>query len=166
MNGDSPNMYKAVIADGYSPVSTRRGRVEIHEKHGSNEKVANTETAKYLADKHGYKIKLLPDWKINGRSVPDSFNETLGTFQEYKHCTTATKSAIDNELRKGNKQARSVVIRISSDISLENLRDGLSDRIRRTRLKSVTLIRNGKDVTYFRQKILGPGFKIKQSDFK
>jgi hypothetical protein len=59
------------------------------------------------------------------------------------------------------------VIVIESDISMGKLRDAISDRIKRSKnITSVTLVRNGADVTYEREEMLSSRFKIQLEDFK
>ena len=149
----------------YEDVETENGKVKVHKDHGKNEKKENKEIAKYLANKYGYEIDLLPI--IEGKKSPDSYNHTLKKNQEYKVNSIATKSSIDNLIREGKKQADSLVIRLDSDISLGDLKDAITDRLRRAEnIKDITLIKNGLDVTYNREQILSKEFKIQPEDFK
>lgn len=149
----------------YREVATKQGRVRIHPKHGKNEVLQNTDIAVFLADKHAYDIELLP--KIEGQKSADTYNHTLQKKQEYKVNNTATASSIDNLIRDGKNQADSIVLRIDSEIALGTLRDAVHDRVNRARnITDITLIQNGKDVTYTREQIIDQTFKIQPEDFK
>lgn len=149
----------------YEDVETENGKVRIHRDHGKNEKKENEEIAKYLANKYGYKIDLLPI--IEGQKSADSYNHTLKKNQEYKVNSTATKSSIDRLIRDARKQADSIVIRLDSNIALGDLRDAINDRLRRAEnVTDITLIKNGLDVTYNREQMLSKDFKIQPEDFK
>lgn len=156
---------KGLDKDGYRTVPTDRGKVRIHPEHGKNEAEENKIIATYLANKHGYEIDLLP--RSNKGKEADTYNRTLKKKQEYKESTTNTKSSIDNLIRDAKKQAGSIVLVIDSDISYGDLKDAISDRVRRSaNVTDVTLIRDSKDVTYSREQIVSGSFKIQQEDFK
>lgn len=151
--------------DRYTEIPVKNGKVRIHADHGTVEAEENTSIAKYLAEKYGYRIDLLPN-PDNEKSA-DTFNHTLGYDQEYKVNSKPTKGAIDNALRKAARQANNIVLRIDSEITLEDLRNGLCGRINRCpNVKNVTLIIHNLDATYTREQILTQGFQIKQEDFK
>ena len=149
----------------YEEIPTERGKVLVHPKHGKNEVKENTRIATYLANKHGYDIELLP--RKDGTKSADSFNHTLHKKQEYKLNVTASKSSIDNLIREAKKQADSIVLQIDSKISLGDLKDALTNRLRRSpNITDITLIIEEKDVTYNREQMLKPSFKIQPEDFK
>lgn len=149
----------------YNEIETDRGKVRIHSKHGKNEKEENEEIAKYLANKHNYNIDLLE--RKEGVKSADSYNHTLERKQEYKVNHTPTKSSIDNLIRDARKQADSIILRIDSNISPGDLRDAIVDRVNRSKnVTDITLIKEGKDVTYNRNQILDKSFKIQWEDFK
>ncbi len=149
----------------YSIVPDTNGKVRISNKHGKPEKKENVSVASYLAKKHGWSIDLLP--KDDKGKNADSFNKTLGYKQEYKVNGTESVTSIDNLIRKGAKQADSIVLRIDSDISFGDLRDALSSRVLRCKkLREVMLVRNNLDVTFSREDIISPYFKIQPEDFK
>ena len=149
----------------YSIVDTERGKVRIHSGHGKKERKENIEIATYLANKYDYVIDLLdnPDTE----KTADSYNHTLGIKQEYKVNSTSTKSSIDNLLRDAKKQADSIILRIDSNISIEYLSSAVHSRVNRSKnIKDVTIIINGKDVTFTREQIVKKGFKIQLTDLK
>lgn len=149
----------------YKEVATKQGRVRIHPKHGKNEVLQNTDIAVFLADKHAYDIELLP--KIEGQKSADTYNHTLQKKQEYKVNATASYNSIDRLIRDAKNQADSIVLRIDSEITLGTLRDAVQDRVNRARnITDITLIQNGKDVTYTREQIIDQTFKIQPEDFK
>lgn len=157
---------KVVRADApYTVVKTERGRVRIHYGHGKNERKDNIEVATYLANKHDYIIDLLDN--PQGEKSADSFNHTLGIKQEYKVSKTASKNSIDRLIREGRKQADNIVLRIESDIMWADLAAGIRSRVRRCdNIQTITVIVDGKDVTFTRKQILSDGFKIQRSDLK
>ena len=147
----------------YTVIPTQRGKLRIHDGHGKNERDENIRVGKYLAEKHGYDI----DLQDNPQNKPsaDSYNRTLGVFQEYKVNSTPTISSINNLLRKAKDQANDIVLWIDSDISWEDLMSALRSRVRRTdSINTVTIVRDGKDITVSREDVLKDGFKIRPAD--
>ncbi len=149
----------------FTQCETKNGILRVSSKHGKTEKKENVRVGTYLAEKHGYEIDLIanpPD-----RKSADSFNNTLGVFQEYKVNVTPTKNSIDNLIRDAKKQADDIVLWIDSDISLGDLRDAITSRVKRAgNIKSLTIVNNGKDVTYLREDMIKDTWEIKQADFK
>lgn len=149
----------------YMTVATDNGKVRIHNKHGKNEKRENTMVSGYFANKYGYEIDLLP--RDDDKPCADAFNRTLGYEEEYKVNTKPTANAIDAAIRSAKRQADHIVLWIDSDITYGDLTDGIKDRIRRSEnVKTITIVRNGKDHTYTREDILRNGFKIQQADLE
>ena len=148
----------------YTLIPTERGRLRIHDGHGKREREENIRIGTYLAEKHGYEIDLLD----NPQNVPsaDSFNRTLGVEQEYKVNSTPTKNSIDRLIRDGKGQADDIVLWIDSDISLGDLRDAITSRVKRAEnIRTLTIIREDKDVSYKREDMLRPDWIIRQADF-
>lgn len=149
----------------FTQCETKNGILRVSSKHGKTEKKENVRVGTYLAEKHGYEIDLIanpPD-----RKSADSFNNTLGVFQEYKVNVTPTKNSIDNLIRDAKKQADDIVLWIDSDISLGDLRDAITSRVKRAgNIMSLTIVNNGKDVTYLREDMIKDTWEIKQADFK
>lgn len=143
---------------------TKHGKVRVSSMHGKNEKKENVRVATYLAEKHGYEIDLIAN--PQNETSADSFNKTLGIEQEYKVNATPTRSSIDNLIRKGAKQADSIVLFVDSDISLNELSSALHDRVKRTNLKNVMVVIGKKDKTYTFDEITSKGFKVKQADLR
>lgn len=153
------------MLESYTVVPTTKGCVRIHENHGKGEAAENISVASYFAERYGHEVDLLPN--PSHEKSADVFNRTLGIEQEYKVNSKPTKSAIDNEIRSASKQADDIVLRIDSIITFEDLRNGIRGRVNRcANIKSVTILRHNKDVTYTREQILESGFKIRQEDFK
>lgn len=150
--------------DVYKNIPVKNGRVRIHTRHGIIEAQENISIAKFLAEKYGHHIDLLPN-PDNEKSA-DSLNITLGYTQEYKVNSKATKGAIDNALRSGAKQATHIVLRIDSDIDLNELSRGIKGRVCHSAIEEIMVIRQNKDVTLSREAILAKGFKIQPEDFK
>lgn len=149
----------------YTVVPTKAGKLRIHDGHGKHEREENIRIGTYLAEKHGYEIDLLDN--PQGRKSADSYNRTLDMEQEYKMASTPSVNDIDRLIRDGRKQADNIVLWLDTDIPLGNLRDAITSRIRRAdNVQSLTIIRNGKDVTYNREDILKNNWEIKQADFK
>ena len=144
----------------YTIIPTKKGILRIHSGHGKKERDENIRVEKY-----GYEIDLVDN--PSKEKSADSYNKTLGLPQEYKVNSTPTKGSIDNLLRKGKDQANDIVLWIDSDISWGDLRDAITDRLRRSEnVNSLTIVRDLKDVTYKREDILKSGWEIKQADFK
>lgn len=149
----------------YSKVPTTKGVVRIHSKHGEKETPENISVAKYLAERYGHEIDLLP--KEDRHKDADTYNRTLGYKQEYKVNSTETKSSIDNLIRHGALQADHIVLRIDSAIDPMVLTNAIRGRVNQCKsLKSLMLIRNGQDITLSREQIMASGFKIQWEDFK
>lgn len=149
----------------YKTVPTKAGYLRIHEGHGKHEREENIRIGTYLVEKHGYEIDLLnnPQNKVSA----DSYNRTLRITQEYKLNSTPSKSSIDNLLRDGKKQADDIVLWIDSDISLEDITAVLRSRVRRSEnIRSITIVRDNKDIMLKREDILTDGFKIRPADLK
>lgn len=146
----------------FATCPTKKGKLRVSSKHGAREKKENVRIGSYLANKHGYEIDLLanPQNEISA----DSFNKTLNILQEYKVNATPSKGAIDGLIRKGAKQAEHIVLSVESGIPLDVLSSALNDRVKRSRVKTVTVIINGKDKTYTAEEIAKDGFKIRQAD--
>ena len=93
-------------------IPTKNGCVRLSSKHWKNGKKANVAIATYLANKYGYDIDLLPD--IQNEVSADTLNRTLCKLQEYKDNLTASRNAVDLQLKKAHEQAG----RIKSDIAI------------------------------------------------
>ena len=168
IKGASIEAKKAVeefVYKEYTDIPVRNGKLRIHEKHGKNERKENIKVGTYLAEKHGYEIDLIEN--PDGEKSADSFNRTLGCFQEYKVNGKATVNAIDMAIKSGSKQANDLVLWIDSDIRLEDLAAAIRPRVIRTgRITHITIVRNGKDKRYSREDIIAEGFKIRQADLE
>ena len=151
-------------AEKFYKCDTENGELRVSSKHGRTEKKENVRVGKYLANKHGYKIDLIEN-PPNVKSA-DSYNHTLGITQEYKVNIKPTKSSIDNLIRKGAKQSDNIVLVIDSNLSMSDLSNALNDRVKRTSIKSVTVVIDNKDKTYSFEEITTNGFLIKKADLK
>ena len=140
-------------------IHTRFGYVQVSNLHGKNETFDNLRIACFLANKLGHSIFLLA--RSERLKSPDSKNVTLNIFQEYKVNKTATKSAIDNELRSAAKQADHIVLWIDSSIRLSDLERGIKGRTKWAKnIKQIWIIRNSTIVMLTRDQILQKGFSI------
>ena len=148
----------------WTGIETRRGSVRIHCGHGKTEARSNTETATYLANKHGYEIDLLP---TGSERTADSYNRTLRKEQEYKVVEKATDNAVQMAIRSAKKQADSIVLTVPPAMDLNVLRHALNDRLRRyDNVTDVTIIKDGKDATFTREQITDDDFTINNDDFQ
>ena len=144
---------------------TERGKVRVSSKHGKNELRENIRVAIYLANKHGYEIDIIAN--PNNAKSADSFNKTLGIYQEYKTHSTPTRNSLDMLIKKGKKQADHLVISLESGMSLGEAKEVVIDRVRRSdNLMSITFVYEGKDATYTREQMTDSSFEIKREDFK
>ncbi|MCL2414115.1 MAG: hypothetical protein FWC94_02545 [Bacteroidales bacterium] len=140
-------------------ISTHFGYIQISNLHGKNELPENLKIARFLANKLGHSIFLLP---CSPRfKKPDTKNATLNIFQEYKINKKATKSAIDNELRRASKQSDHIILWIDSEISLCELERGIKGRtVQAKSIKEIWIIRNFEMKMFTRKQILEKGFSI------
>lgn len=148
----------------FTECKTSNGKLRVSSLHGKTEKRENVRVGRYLAEKHGYEIDLIAN--SQNETTADSFNKTLGIEQEYKVNSTPTKGSIDNLLRKGAKQAQDLVLFVDSDISLVDLSNAMHNRVKRTNIKTVMVVINGKDKTYSYDEITTNAFKIRRADLK
>ena len=153
---------------GYKCIMAHNGYVRQHTSQSRNEKKENREIALYLANKYGYEIDLIPKVdEVAGMTNADSFNHTLGYKQEYKTIKTCSINAIDQAIRKGAKQADSIVLRIVNGFSYIPVSRALLARVRRSHnIAEIRLIVGNKDALFTREAILSRGYKIQQGDFK
>lgn len=152
---------KAEEKETFTTCPTEKGTLRVSSKHGKNEKKENVKIGAYLANKYGWEIDLMA--KPEGVTSADSLNKTLGIQQEYK-VSSGSKSSIDYLLRYGAKQADNIVLVLPPDVALDILSSAMHDRVRRTNLKTVMIIIDGKDKTYTFDEISAKGFKVRQAD--
>lgn len=143
---------------------TDKGKLRVSSLHGKNEKKENVSVGSFLANKHGYEIDLIAN--PSDKKSPDSYNNTLGVYQEYKVSKTPTKNSIDSLIRSAAKQAEHIVLVADSQTPLGILADAIKSRVRRTEVESLTLIVGDKDVIYSRSQMVSNDFKIRQADLK
>ncbi len=149
----------------YTSIPTERGKLRIHQEHGKAERAENIKVASYFANKYGHEIDLLP--RDDNKPCADAYNRTLGREEEYKVNTVASASAIDRAIRSAKRQADHIVLWIESDISLGDLTDGIKGRVARAEnIKTITIVKDGRDRAYSREDILQNGFKIQQADLE
>ena len=116
------------------------GYVNAHYQHTGPERSLNVETAIILAQLV-YQVLLLPINDEPGVKNPDAFLVNEKLLIEFKHNSTPTTSAIDNEIRDAHRQADTVLIHILSTIKAGNLLNGIKDRVRRSQnIRAVWLI--------------------------
>lgn len=97
----------------------------------------------------------------------DAYNWTLGKKQEFKDVGAPTGNAVQKQIRSAYKQADSIVLDVKVDVDLKVLRNAINDRVKQYEsITDVTVIMNGKDVTYSRGQIIAHDFQIKEEDFK
>lgn len=106
------------------------GYVEMHVSHSSHETARNIETAIVLA-KLGFKVRLLPVDNTPHVKNPDAYLIDEDIIIEFKHNSTPTASAIENEVRDAKKQADYILIHVQSVLSKDNLIKGLRRHIHR-----------------------------------
>ena len=87
--------------------------------------------------------------------------------QEYKLASTPTVNAIDRLIRDGRKQADNIVLWLDVDMPWEDVTAALRSRVRRCEnIRSIAIVRDGKDIMLNREEILTDGFKIRPADLK
>ncbi|WP_018618144.1 hypothetical protein [Spirosoma luteum] len=129
------------------------GYVDVHEQHNGPERSLNVETAIVLAQ-FGYQLLLLPVIDEPGVKNPDAFLVNEKKLIEFKHNTTPTPSAIDNEIRDAHRQAETVLIHIQSTIKAGNLLNGVKGRVRRSQnIKAIWLIWQSRLFIFSREQV-------------
>ena len=135
-------------------IPTENGKVIEAQHVNPNERDKNITTAKYLANKYGYEILVLPAKGV-GYSA-DTYNVTLKRKEEYKHIQSNSYNAFDKNLQKAAKQANHVVYIIKGEYSKGELKKAIKDRFTKySNLQSIRIIHNYKeDITIQRESIL------------
>ena len=119
------------------------GYVEMHITHASHEATRNIETAIILA-KQGFKVRLLPIDNTPHTKNPDAYFIEQDIIVEFKHNYTPTASAIEREVRNAKKQANHILIHTMSNITKDELIQGLRQHLHRARnIISVWLLFDG-----------------------
>lgn len=150
---------KRLQPEEFTDIQTNKGKVRISNKQTKQERKENINIATHLANKYNYSIDLIGA-KVNAKT-PDSYNKTLGIYQEYKVSKTNTKNSIDSLLKKGYLQAENVVLLVDMTIDKQVLANAITDRINRTKnAKTLHVIMGEKDLIYTREEILKKRFKI------
>ena len=131
--------YQQELLKGYRRVYTaKNGYVETAKNWEYSEK--EMQAAKLLAD-NGHTIYMLP--RNTKAKCPDMLID--GQVGEIKQLNSPSKSAIDYEVRKAGKQrARVLFLELDPDTDISEAKNALSDRVRRTGLKKIYLLFNGK----------------------
>lgn len=122
------------------------GYVVAHEKAlAANEYKENLGTGKIVAD-NGGKVRLLQHNDRIAVNQPDA--EWNGYVTEFKVLESKSSNAASNALRKANKQAPNVLMRLRDDFDTDELANALESRLYRTDFEQVTFIYKGKVFTY------------------
>lgn len=126
---DSKCQIRPVDGGTWKDVETSSGSVRISSLHGINETSENLKIAKYLAEKHGRELDLIPRRK--NVKTPDSFDKGDGRFVEFKTNSSATANSIDRALRDASHQADNIVISLERGLPLGTLASVIHDRTQR-----------------------------------
>ena len=138
-------IYNIQHNEGNIEIPTEKGRVVETPQINKNERDKNINTAKYLANTHGYEIYVLSDVekKEGSKHSADSYNATLKRFEEYKHIEKNTFNSFDRNLRKAAKQANNVVFVINGDYNKGDLKNAIKGRFNAYKnLESIRIIHN------------------------
>lgn len=138
-------IYNIQHNEGNIEIPTEKGKVVETPWINKNERDKNINTAKYLANTHGYEIYVLSDVekKEGSKHSADSYNATLKRFEEYKHIEKNTFNSFDRNLRKAAKQANNVVFVINGDYNKGDLKDAIKNRFNAyEKLESIRIIHN------------------------
>ena len=128
------------------------GWVELDPVFITHETDDNLKTAKLLA-KNGYQVRLLPILNQGNCKNPDALLIKENQFIEFKHNTKPTRSAIENEIRKGKTQANYLLLHIKSKIARASLLDAIKNRMKFTSLKGLWIIWNDQLYIFNRKQI-------------
>lgn len=138
-------IYNIQHNEGNIEIPTEKGKVVETPWINKNERDKNINTAKYLANTHGYEIYVLSDVekKDGSKHSADSYNATLKRFEEYKHIEKNTFNSFDRNLRKAAKQANNVVFVINGDYNKGDLKNAIKGRFNAYKnLESIRIIHN------------------------
>lgn len=144
-NEECDIIYNIQHNEGNIEIPTEKGRVVETPWINKNERDKNINTAKYLANTHGYEIYVLSDVekKEGSKHSADSYNATLKRFEEYKHIEKNTFNSFDRNLRKAAKQANNVVFLINGDYNKGDLKDAIKNRFKAYQtLESIRIVHN------------------------
>lgn len=144
-NEECDIIYNIQHNEGNIEIPTEKGRVVEAPQINKNERDKNINTAKYLANTHGYEIYVLSDVekKTGDNHSADSYNDTLKRFEEYKHIEKNTFNSFDRNLRKAAKQANNVVFLINGDYNKGDLKDAIKNRFKAYQtLESIRIVHN------------------------
>lgn len=144
-NEECDIIYNIQHNEGNIEIPTEKGKVVETPWINKNERDKNINTAKYLANTHGYEIYVLSDVekKEGSKHSADSYNATLKRFEEYKHIEKNTFNSFDRNLRKAAKQADNVVFVINGDYNKGDLKDAIKNRFNAyKKLESIRIIHN------------------------
>lgn len=144
-NEECDIIYNIQHNEGNIEIPTEKGRVVETPQINKNERDKNINTAKYLANTHGYEIYVLSDVekKEGSKHSADSYNATLKRFEEYKHIEKNTFNSFDRNLRKAAKQANNVVFVINGDYNKGDLKNAIKGRFNAYKnLESIRIIHN------------------------
>ncbi|WP_373701643.1 phage head morphogenesis protein [Porphyromonas loveana] len=136
----------------YTKVETSRGELLRHRDIGAQELNQNIMVGRYLAERYGESIVLLPEEQ--GKKRADSYNNTRAQYEEYKVLESHTLNAIKMAIRKGAHQANNVVLWLKDEVPSEIIGRALGSRFKDyPNLQSVRIIyENGnRDVVYRRE---------------
>lgn len=122
------------------------------------EEAQNLAAAKIVANVWGCRIVLLKRITEAGIRSADVLiyqkGERHGEHWEIKTNVVGTKRSIGYSLRKANKQAKNVFLHITSNISREDLLDGIKGQIKYTNIQNIAIIKNNKIELLRRESIL------------
>lgn len=144
-NEECDIIYNIQHNEGNIEIPTEKGKVVETPWINKNERDKNINTAKYLANTHGYEIYVLSDVekKEGSKHSADSYNATLKRFEEYKHIEKNTFNSFDRNLRKAAKQANNVVFVINGDYNKGDLKHAIKGRFNAYKnLESIRIIHN------------------------
>lgn len=137
------------------------GYVEVHITHHSREYVQNLDTAIILA-RHGFKVRLLPIDNTPHAKNPDAYFGDEDIQVEFKQNYTPTRSAIEEAIRKGRRQADYIVIHILSDVSADDMVRSITNRMYYAKnVHKLWLIRNGEILALTRDEIFDGTIRLK-----
>ena len=94
----------------------------IYQRQGEQELTNNLQTAEFLANTFGWKLRLKKDVNQQRIKTADAFNLSLGIDQEFKINFKGTASSLQHDFKDGSKQATSIVIRFANSLSFDEER--------------------------------------------
>lgn len=128
-----------------------------HHFHGREERIANLEIGRVLADLAEV-VWLLPTSGEPGARNPDA--QIDGADWEFKTNYAGTGTSIDTEIKRANKQATNVLLHLTVPMRIQDLENAIFGRVRQcAKLNKLRIIYNQQLSEFTRSEITTQAFR-------